>query len=74
MSQGVRGWVWMSGLLLKESSLVLVVLQVKCQRGIHKHLQMNGLLTKQAFINTHFWENSASLNEMSDPTLLDLIL
>lgn len=63
----------MSGLLLTKRE-VLPLLSRECQGGIPKHLKMNGLLTKQEFISTHFWKNSGSLNEMSDPTLLDAIL
>lgn len=58
----------------KEMSAALAVLWAKCQGGILKHLQMNGLVTKQEFKITHFWKNSASLNEMSDATLLNAIL
>lgn len=58
----------------KERSAALAVPWVKCQGGILKHLQMNTLLTKQESINTHFWMNSVSLNEVSDPTLLNAIL
>lgn len=58
----------------KDRSAALAVLCVKCQGGIPIHLQMNGLLMKQEFINTHFWKNSHSLNETSDATLLDAIL